>query len=128
MKNFLVILLGVIVLFGLWWLSKDQETLPNVLMAQDTTEINIEEGIEGENDKIIEGADSSSMQDEVKAEFLRKTYTNCLSTIYKIPNSHVEELENSVESISFINAYVNGIHHMLYFDNGICTSDEILKD
>jgi hypothetical protein len=128
MKNFLLILSAVIALFGLWWLSKDQESLPNVLIAQDTTEIKLEGGTEGDNVKILEGADSSSMQEEVKAEFLRKTYANCLSTIYKISNSHVEELENNVESISFINAYVNGIHHMLYFDNGICTSDEILKN
>ncbi len=127
MKNFILILFGIIVLLVLWWLTKDQERMPHVILAQDTTEINIG-GVEGGNAKILEGADPSSMREEVKAEFLGKTYPKCLSIIYKIPNSQIEELENSAESISFINAYVKGVHHMLYFDNGICTTDEILKD
>jgi hypothetical protein len=128
MKNFLLVLFGIIVLLVLWWLTIDQEKIPHVILAQDTTETNIKGKIEGGNAKIVESADPSSMIEDVKAEFLGKTFHKCLSIIYKIPNSQIEEIENNAEGISFINAYVKGTHHMLYFDNGICTTDEILKD
>ncbi|OYU96044.1 MAG: hypothetical protein CFE21_06435 [Bacteroidetes bacterium B1(2017)] len=125
-KTGFVIVLLIALLVLLLWLSRDDDKIPHVLIKADTSVV-AGPAVEGGNASIIESSEPKSMRLEVKAEFIGKPFAKCMEIVYQIPNSTVDKMENNSQGVSYIDCVVKGVHRILYFDNGICTSDEIQK-
>ncbi len=129
MKNGIVIILVFLALVAaLWWLKKEDSESPNIMLKPDTTAVSNNMGGEASSSyQLMESADPTNNRPEEKAEFIGKAYANCMSLVYRLPNSSVNKIENNVEGISYIDFNYKQVHHILYFDKGICISDEIQK-
>ncbi len=130
MKNgFVIIFVFLALLAAMWWLSKDEQKLPHIMLKPDTIVVNnISQGETGGSYQLMESADPTSTRTEEKAEFIGKAYSNCMALVYRLPNSSINKIENNVEGVSYIDFNYNKIHHILYFEKGICISDEVQKN
>lgn len=131
MKNGIVLIFVFLALIAaLWLLNRDEQELPHIKLKPDTTEVivNKSQGETGGSYQLMGSADPTSTRTEEKAEFMGKAYSNCMALVYRLPNSSINKIENNVEGVSYIDFNYKKIHHILYFDKGICISDEVQKN
>lgn len=122
-----VLIVLVILIVAAWWLSRDQDTIPHAIRLDDTIQVSSGPAVEGGNAPILDGAEVSTIRQEVKPDFIGKAFPKCMSIIFAIQGSEVLKLEDNIEGIQMIEAMVKNRHHVLTFDNGICVIDSIVK-
>jgi hypothetical protein len=130
MKKVGLPLLGLLAFFLLlFWLNREDDVIPHVLVKPDT--LVVEPIVVGDGDNgnaaLIGSSEPEDVKINEKVVFLGKPFAKCMSIVYEIDNSIVNKMENNAFGIQFIDATVNGVHHVLYFDEDICVSDEIQK-
>ncbi len=124
MRNFLWILLAIVVLAILVWLARDRDIVPHAIIV-DTTDVNMPGGGNADAeypDMFFTPETKKRLPNEI---FLGKPMSECLTTMYEWPDAQLFEITR--DGMPVMRFRVNNRIHELKFIDDICVSDEIIK-
>lgn len=126
-NNIVWILLGVIVLAVLFFLSRDEHQIPHSTLSIDSvTEVKSGGGESGGGDPEM-GYEPASLKQPLTEEFLGKSFSKCMQIVYDWPDGKIFDVNDGRDGTETMNFMVNNHHHELFFQNGICVEDNIIK-
>lgn len=127
-KNLLWIVLGLVVLSVLFFLSRDEYKIPHSKLNIDSvTTVNTTSGGESGGGDPEMGYEPASLKQPLTEEFLGKTFSKCMQIVYDWPDGKIYDVNDGHDGNETMNFKVNNNHHELFFQNGICVEDNIIK-
>jgi len=126
-KNLLWLLIGVVVIAILFFLSRDEYKIPHSKLNIDSvTYVHTSPGESGGGDPEM-GYEPASLKEPLTEKFLGKTFAKCMQIVYDWPDGKIFDVNDGHDGNETMNFMVNGHHHELFFQNGICVEDNIIK-
>jgi hypothetical protein len=127
MKNVLWILLGIAGLIVLVLLTREENIVPYSTTKLDTIDYKAGVPVEESGEVVFPEYIPQSYTRKPSEDFLGKTFPKCLQMVYEWPDGQLYNSEEGSGSIANMEFMVNGRHHQLFFLDGKCVEDNIIK-
>jgi hypothetical protein len=127
--NLIWILIGALVLGVLIFISKDDYIIPHSKLKSDSVTSFDEKsgGGYGGGDPEM-SYEPASLKEPISEDFLGKSFSKCMQIVYDWPDGKIYDVNDGHDGNETINFKVNNKHHELFFQNGICVEDNIIKN